>query len=727
MAVNKVVMNTENGEEILMDLTNDTVTPSALAEGETAHDKSGALIVGTATPVQLVQELGEREDAVVSQKVVTQRLNDMNTLLGGGINVANNNANEAKNKAEQALTKADAIVVPTLLSQLSGDSTHRLVTDVEKQAWNNKVDKSNIVQELGTDPNAVMSQKAITDEFAKRGQLAPEYANSIEECTDTTKMYVLPDGYIYAYMLTKVQQDGYTNLADPSSVDWLTDKRFSTSSISDEVGGIITNYISCKKGDTVRVKGLNITTTLGGSRVRIRSYKGTSKIDNGGLTAYAICNSGNGSGESGGITTVILTEGTNSTTNAELDRGFDSIRLNGVLMSGYTVNDVIITVNEEIGEGISVDAYAWANTGLAFVSADYGDRISNLENVLEEQGNILDDLESAVSTLTTDGVDVPSYWLSELETKADAIQQAMEVAGRNKSAFLWYTDAHWVNGNSKVSPKLLNYLYMNTPMNKVNFGGDIIGDSLLATREDMKYLYEWRKAIRHLPNHHSVLGNHDMFDKDSVDYEDDNYRYAFLIAPEETPDMVMGDGNYYYIDNHCEKTRYLYLAWQPSDHTKMTAQGKFIVEALKSTPEGWHIVAIAHRWWQYSSSSTPTVGSVHQYDQEILSVFDAYNARGTRSGSNYFSTQDFSDAKGKVEFCIGGHIHIDYDFSSEGGIPIIVTTADANQNRVPDSTVDCGTLGTITESAVFGIIADYNNSKITIVGVGRGTSREISY
>lgn len=35
--------------EVLMDLTNDTVEPSKLLEGFTAHDKSGAPIVGTST------------------------------------------------------------------------------------------------------------------------------------------------------------------------------------------------------------------------------------------------------------------------------------------------------------------------------------------------------------------------------------------------------------------------------------------------------------------------------------------------------------------------------------------------------------------------------------------------------------------------------------------------------------------------------------------------------
>ena len=43
MAVNQVIY----GEETLIDLTDDTVTPSTLAEGETAHNSAGEEIVGT--------------------------------------------------------------------------------------------------------------------------------------------------------------------------------------------------------------------------------------------------------------------------------------------------------------------------------------------------------------------------------------------------------------------------------------------------------------------------------------------------------------------------------------------------------------------------------------------------------------------------------------------------------------------------------------------------------
>lgn len=41
----------------------------------------------------------------------------------------------------------------------------------------------------------------VANELTKKSQVRPDFANSVAECTDTTKLYVLPDGYLYAYML----------------------------------------------------------------------------------------------------------------------------------------------------------------------------------------------------------------------------------------------------------------------------------------------------------------------------------------------------------------------------------------------------------------------------------------------------------------------------------------------------------------------------------------------
>lgn len=584
------------------------------------------------------------------------------------------------------------------------------LADIEQQIY--EIPKGKSAYEIAVDNGYIGTEEQW---LASLAQGSPEYANSIEECTDTSKLYVLPDGYIYAYI--ESYGINYTNLADIQSSDWLTDYRLSTSSTSPLVGHYVTNYIPCQLGDIIRVKGLNIDTNIASSgRLHVTDANKTLVAFDTGYV-FQLIDAGVASKEGDVITVPAGKAYIYSDSAVSEFSNTAYTRFCGPLMDGYSLEDVVITVNEEIDETIS---YKWANTGHAFVPADYEDRIVELETETANHEARLKLLEA-----NTDGNGIPSYWLEELESKADAIQQAMEAAGRNKSAFLWYTDAHWQT-NSKMSPSLLKYLIKNTSINKVNFGGDVVGDPYPFNHDNVKYVYEWRSMISGLPNHHSVYGNHDVAHR-TIDVA--KIAYTLLLAPEESSDMVIGGDSYYYIDNPAEKTRYLYLSYLTNDHNEMVAQGQFIIDAITGVGEGWHIVVISHRWFQYYSVSAPTEGFVPNFEQDILNVLDEYNARTTHTGSNYFSAQDFTDCKGKVEFCIGGHIHVDYDFTTDGGIPVIITAPDTNQERISDTTLDCGTIGTITESAVYGIIADYNdseNTKITVVGVGRGTSRVIT-
>lgn len=70
---------------------------------------------------------------------------------------------------------------------------------VDLQQWISAMSPT-VVQNLGTSKKDVMSQHAVTDALAKNAQHSPEFVNSTAQCTDTAKLYVLPDGYIYAYM-----------------------------------------------------------------------------------------------------------------------------------------------------------------------------------------------------------------------------------------------------------------------------------------------------------------------------------------------------------------------------------------------------------------------------------------------------------------------------------------------------------------------------------------------
>lgn len=561
----------------------------------------------------------------------------------------------------------------------------------------------------------------IVQELAKRQQLYPEFANSVEELEasgDTSKLYVLPDGYIYAFT-TQTVAGGTKEVAVDITDGFSDNTRLSVSSgnTSSLSGFVTTPFIEFGQyptGAEIRLSGIN--------------WAAESNI----TTGYAVVVYDESKdmvaplylwlgehGDSSPNMKYVANSNTDvifSAYNANKELGFKYVRFCG---KGVAASAVVKVVYTEETEDSSVTE--WANTGHAFIPADYENRIISLEKSAADHEVRLQLIEA-----NDDGEGVPSYWIDELESKSETIQKAMEAAGSNKSAFLWYTDSHWQYTNAKVSPRLLEYLYKHTPMCKVNFGGDIVSDPSELSHSETSYVYEWRRMVKALPGHHSVMGNHDNGHKGRNDADISAIVYSFLLAAEESPDMVKGGDFYYYIDVPCEKTRYLYL---DSGRLNLSDdETKFIIESLASAPESWHIVVISHVWFQYTALSEPTVGSTNTYMQKALDLFDAYNAR--QSGSiTMISTAhsyDFTTCGGKVEFCIGGHIHVDYDFVSNGGIPVIITASDTNQARGTNATA-CGTIGTVTESAVFGIIADYNSNKITVVGVGRGTSREIEY
>ena len=507
----------------------------------------------------------------------------------------------------------------------------------------------------------------------------------------------------------------FTNVANTDGTDWMMDQRISTTSIAEAEGLCITNAFNAKNGDTVYFKNLDIYQKLSSSMrfgmwsngIRVNTIEGTSPYY-GEINGQVILH------EDGVVSCKLV----NQNTGEDFETEFDTVRFS--VASGTNFSKVIITVNEEITYSFPPESeYKWANTGIAYSSVDYGEDIAQIK----EDINNLEETVSNLKNTTGNNVLIPGYWIGELDTKVDTIQQIIETTGRNKSVFFWYTDAHW-QLNAKKLPLVLDYLIRNTPINKVNCGGDIVGDPSPYDHENIKFFYDWRKAMADIPNHHSVYGNHDL-NHWTTDVH--NISYSLILAHEETNDMVVSDiDGCYYIDCPSEKTRYLYLSYLTKSQSDMMAQGQFIVDSIKDVKEGWHIVAIAHRWFQYTSSKEPTVGSVPPYESEILDIFDKYNSRTSRSSSNYFYEQDFTNCKGKVEFCIGGHIHVDYDFASPGGIPVIITAADTNQERAAGEDEDCGVVGTITEQAVFAIIADYANSKINVVGIGRGGSREIT-
>lgn len=303
---------------------------------------------------------------------------------------------------------------------------------------------------------------------------------------------------------------------------------------------------------------------------------------------------------------------------------------------------------------------------------------------------------------------VPDYWKDHMDAGIVDANAAMTTAAMDRSAFLFYTDAHWT-GSYKMAPTLLKYIEDRTDIKKTFFGGDIIENET-----DRSYLVDWRTQVSRLTSHHSTAGNHDdSIDNDAWTIED---TYDFLLAPEKTSEVVTGADLYYHIDSTAEKTRYIFVdtatrAWILDS----TAQQTWFKNTLKATPDGWHIVIIGHLWWDYKHNDDESYEAKDTYSGNAGKVFDQIDAYNARTG-------EYASCTGRVEFCIGGHLHWDADYTSPGGVPVILVMCESYYSLRNGATA---TQGTITESSVNAIVADYAAGVVHVIRFGRGNSRTV--
>lgn len=217
----------------------------------------------------------------------------------------------------------------------------------------------------------------VADQLADRTQLMPEYADNQEACTDTEKLYVLPDGYIYAYQYSEEILPAYTNLAG----EVRTDTRLNSSGVAKTLtGAVTTDFIPVSQGQIVRVRGFDPTALVSGNYPYICCY---TAADESAVVSSNIYIRGDwpntwiadGDGYRYEAFYYASTESQHA-----LASSITHIRICGAAIDGA---EIIVTVDEEIAEVVE-GSYSWTNTGHAFVAADYEDRIIALEETVEK-------------------------------------------------------------------------------------------------------------------------------------------------------------------------------------------------------------------------------------------------------------------------------------------------------------------------------------------------------
>lgn len=308
---------------------------------------------------------------------------------------------EVDNKVTQLLQKIVNLNVPTKTSELENNSG--FLTEI---------------------PSEYITDEELAHELAKRGQLQPSYANSIEECTDTTKIYVLPDGFLYAYMTVTEETSGanYTNVlplainSDGTPYVGLNGEkgykkgwRINSSDVEKEAENrSCTGFIPMIPNCIILLKDI---------------YHPTDGNMNGYITFYNSNFVKIGRGYENVAFKITNGECEIDTTTCPLSVG--DVNRNSFayfrLSTGTIDETSIITINEEIKESTTTTTTSkWVNTGLAFVPANYENRIVDLEANVSQNTKEIEALKKGVNTeIAINPLDYIRNWDSPIYDKQE--------------------------------------------------------------------------------------------------------------------------------------------------------------------------------------------------------------------------------------------------------------------------------------------------------------------
>lgn len=574
----------------------------------------------------------------------------------------------------------------------------------------------------------------------------PTFANSIDEMTDTSKIYVMPDGFLYAYMSVIVPSVPlYTNLA----VNFQEGYRFNSSGVAVETAGatVCEDYIgTLTSGDIIRIKG------FGAGQDYNSQWSNASKTNTNAAKLNSTANFYSYSYDSSTETITIQVTSDNAS--------YRYFRISGVLTG--TTDDVIITLNEEIKESAPTTGYRWTNTGLAFVPADYENIIIGIQEDVDEMKEDILNLQNGNNSsggTSSNTVTIPTYWESMVAEKTELVKSLQATGGKDCVCFVWGADTHIPDNDGgrttdigKVMAKMLD----NCEIPFAVLSGDINTRASCSTEEKLL------NAQKQMPIHLSplwgtnrllmALGNHDGCWGDSTGY----YKHQF--SPEELWQVFFrgqaldfrrvfsDDGLYFYVDNVAQKTRFIILnsqfggeyaedsnGWAVNDRFSNSCYGQeqldWLANIALDLPIGYGAIIISH--------VPPNIAYTVDKEQ-LIGIVNAFNGKTNYSGSydgvdGWTSSNvsvDFTDAKGEIIAMFTGHVHGDSVDTTTMNCPILtILSAGAKANEHNGFVEPEGgrTAGTDTETSFDVVTINKQTRTIDCIRVGAGIDREVNY
>ena len=338
--------------------------------------------------------------------------------------------------------------------------------------------------------------------------------------------------------------------------------------------------------------------------------------------------------------------------------------------------------------------------------------------------------DEKMSIVETD--DVPSYYHKNgyIENKVRKINSIIRDSGEDSCNFIFITDTHTTTNFGK-SPMLIRHILSHTMCKHVVCGGDIVGIKLNYEGDPEPFImseYEGQLAIDRIAMRYgtflNTLGNHDYntITGTIVHFNKQQTANMFFASVDKNivKDVYNENGCYYYYDIPKSKIRLFVI--DDSSYSVSDAQFSFIHKSIIGSPDNYNFVFVSHIMCINAWSSSGSVTSVY-------TLIDAINNK-TSCIINDVS-YNFENAKGNVLAVISGHEHID-GVSFKSYTPQIVTDCDTSYSGEHGQFMDgvmhnlTRTVNTIGEQSFDFINIDNSNHIISCVRIGWGYDRIIN-
>lgn len=358
----------------------------------------------------------------------------------------------------------------------------------------------------------------------------------------------------------------------------------------------------------------------------------------------------------------------------------------------------------------------------------------------------------------------PAYWDTAIANATAKVKALQVEGGKECVSFIWASDTHISDNDSsrtndlgKIWAKILENC--NIPFAVIS--GDIGSRSSIpigsgATDSDMIAFYEKNISQHLFPLFNTerllmAVGNHDgCYGLDTVDGTTVYYRRQF--SPEQMWQtffrgqaldfrrVFSDDGQYFFVDNIAQKTRFIILNSQfggvfAEDDNGFAVNNRFttycygqeqldwLSDIALDMPSGYSAVIVAH----IAPNNTAVVDRA-----QLVGIINAFNNKATFSNAysgvaGWTSSTidvDFSAAEGKVIAVFAGHVHQDTVDTETLNCPIVtITAAGAPENP---SAVYTRTINTDTETAFDVVTINKATGTIYCTRLGVGSDRQIT-